>query len=152
MRSRRRDLHICSHLRKDYLHRNQSEKLKGNVSVYSNSHKCLCANSITLMWHLLPWYPFVHWQEYPPMWSIHCPPFMHGFDSHSLYSKLHKSPEKPDDEEEELCCSPKKYEKKSLILPGWQKHLNPSSWSTQMPCTHGEDSHSFKLCWHKGPA
>lgn len=38
-----------------------------------------------------------------------------------------------------------------MRLPGWQKQLYPSSWSTQIPCTHGDDSHSFKLCWHKGP-
>lgn len=36
-------------------------------------------------------------------------------------------------------------------IPGWQKHLKPSSWSTHIPCTHGDDSHSFKLCWHNGP-
>ncbi len=38
-----------------------------------------------------------------------------------------------------------------ICLPGWQKHLNPSSWSTHIPCTQGDDSHSFKLCWHSGP-
>lgn len=38
-----------------------------------------------------------------------------------------------------------------MYIPGWQKHLKPSSWSTHMPCTHGDDSHSFKLCWHNGP-
>jgi hypothetical protein len=37
------------------------------------------------------------------------------------------------------------------FLPGWQKHRKPSCWSTQMPWTHGDDSHSFRLCWHKGP-
>lgn len=36
--------------------------------------------------------------------------------------------------------------------PGWQKHRKPSSWSTQIPWIHGDDSHSFKLCWHSGPA
>lgn len=27
------------------------------------------------------------------------------------------------------------------FIPGWQKHRNPSSWSTQIPCTQGDDSH-----------
>ena len=40
---------------------------------------------------------------------------------------------------------------KIIFIPGWQKHLNPSSWSTHIPWTHGDDSHSFKLCWHNGP-
>lgn len=28
-----------------------------------------------------------------------------------------------------------------IRLPGWQKQRNPSSWSTHIPCTHGDDSH-----------
>lgn len=38
------------------------------------------------------------------------------------------------------------------LLPCWQKQRKPSSWSTQMPWTQGEESHSFKLCWQSGPA
>lgn len=52
-------------------------------------------NKLTLIWHLFPLYPRVHLHENPPMWSVHCAPFKHGFDSHSLYSKLQSSPAKP---------------------------------------------------------
>lgn len=52
-------------------------------------------NNLTLIWHLFPLYPLVHLHENPPMWSLQLPPFKHGFDSHSLYSKLQSSPAKP---------------------------------------------------------
>lgn len=50
---------------------------------------------LTLIWHRFPEYPLVHLHENPPIWSVHIAPFKHGFDSHSLYSKLQSSPAKP---------------------------------------------------------
>lgn len=50
---------------------------------------------LTLRWQRFPVKPRVHLHENPPIWSVHSPLFKHGFESHSLYSKLHNSPEKP---------------------------------------------------------
>lgn len=47
------------------------------------------------MWQRFPVYPGVHLHENPPIWSVHSPLAKHGFESHSLYSKLQSSPEKP---------------------------------------------------------
>lgn len=74
--------------------------LLSNKLIHSlHTPKCWCfykyENRLTLMWHLFPLYPLVHLHENPPMWSEQVPPFKHGFDSHSLYSKLQSSPAKP---------------------------------------------------------
>lgn len=60
--------------------------------------------ALTLIWQRLPVYPFVQRHSKLPMWSMHSPAFWHGFDSHSLYSKLHSSPAKPAERDRKWVC------------------------------------------------
>lgn len=71
--------------------RTRAWERKINYKITLRKPQCI----LTLMWHRWPVYPLVHLHENPPIWSVHCPLFRHGLDSHSLYSKLQSSPEKP---------------------------------------------------------